>query len=58
MKNMSVVIDSDMVRNFVETTTREAMDLVTPRAMIYVFIFGVLPSLWVIFVKINYKSRT
>lgn len=58
MKNMSVVIDSDMVRNFVETTTREAMDLVTPRAMIYVFIFGVLPSLWVIFVKINYRSRT
>lgn len=57
MKNMSIIIDSDMVRNFMETTTREAFDLVTPRVLLYVFIFGVLPALWVIFVKINYLPK-
>ena len=55
MSNLGIVINSDMMRNFVETNTREAMDLVTWHALIYVLVLGVLPALWVIFTKIEYQ---
>lgn len=55
MSNLGVVINSDMMRNFAETNTREAMDLVTSHAIIYVLILGVLPAIWVILSKIEYS---
>ena len=56
MSNLGIVINSDMMRNFAETNTREAMDLVTTHAIIYVIILGVLPALWVILTKIEYAG--
>ena len=55
MSNLGIVINSDMMRNFVETNTREAMDLVTVHAVIYVLILGVLPASGVILAKIDYQ---
>lgn len=50
-----VYIDSDMVRNAFQTNTREALDLVTFKAFIWVFVLGIIPSVVLVFSKIVYK---
>lgn len=56
MKNLSIVLDSDMVRNMVETNSREALDLVTVRVGLYMFVFALVPAIWINWVKINYDT--
>ena len=56
MFNLGIVIDSDMIRNIFETNTREAGDLVTWVGILWVFIGGIIPSVILVFTKIEYRS--
>lgn len=51
MLKMGIRIDSSMIRNVFETNTREALDLITFSGFLWVFITGVIPSIFV------YKTR-
>lgn len=51
MLKMGIRIDSSMIRNIFETNTREALDLITFSGFLWVFITGVIPSIFV------YKTR-
>lgn len=55
MFNLGVFIDSDMYRNIVETNLREASDLMTFSAVLWVLVTGVLPAVLVCIVKIDYQ---
>lgn len=54
--NLGVIINSEMVRNFMETNVREARDLITLRAVFYVLIVGVVPAVLVWRAKIVFLS--
>lgn len=54
--NLGVVINSDMIRNFVETNVREARDLITLHAVFYVLIVGVIPAVAVWRANIVFSS--
>ena len=56
MFNLGVFIDSDMIRNAFETTTREAMDLMSLSAITWIFITGIIPVALLVFTRIEYKS--
>ncbi|WP_165933155.1 MULTISPECIES: phosphoethanolamine--lipid A transferase [unclassified Rhizobium] len=49
-----VVIDSDMIRNAMETTPAEAQHLITPDLIVHVAIFGILPSMLIGWVKVDH----
>lgn len=53
LQNLGVVFNADMIRNIVETNTREAMDLISLHAIFYTLIVGVIPA--VIVGKTNIK---
>ncbi|MCM1323892.1 MAG: phosphoethanolamine--lipid A transferase [Acetobacter sp.] len=55
MTQLGIIINADMIRNFVETNLREATDLITPRAIFYVCIMGIFPALLTILTHITYK---
>lgn len=55
MLNYGIHIDIFMIRNVFETTWREATDLVTPGWLAFVGVFGLLPSMWLARVKIEYQ---
>ncbi len=54
MVKLGIVINSDMVRNFAETNLREAVELMTPRAVFYVAVTGLIPALLTAFTEITY----
>lgn len=56
MFNLGVFIDSDMIRNAFETTTREAMDLMSFSAILWIVLTGIVPAVLLVFTKIEYKS--
>lgn len=56
MQYLGIVINSDMIANIVETNIREATDLVTSSALLFVFFIGILPAIAIILVKINYDT--
>ena len=56
MYNLGIYIDTDMIRNVFETTTREAFDLITFSGLVWVFITGIIPSLFIVATKIEYQS--
>ncbi len=56
MFNLGVYIDTDMVRNVFETNTREAFDLVTFSGFLWVLLTGIIPSVLIALIKIEYKS--
>lgn len=55
LQNLGIVINSDMIRNFAETTVREASDFMTADIFIYIFIFSVIPAILVWRTEIVYK---
>ncbi len=55
MFKLGIFIDSDMYRNIIETNSREALDLVTPPAVLWVLATGVLPAAVVALGKIEYR---
>ena len=58
-QELGTVFDIDMVRNVAETVKdnnqQEALELFSFPLILHVFLLGVLPSIFVIYVKINYK---
>ncbi|MDR2342405.1 MAG: phosphoethanolamine--lipid A transferase, partial [Campylobacteraceae bacterium] len=51
-----VYIDSDMITNVFETTARETFDLASFPFFAAVFITGVIPSIVILFTKIEYRA--
>lgn len=56
LQNLGIVINSDMIRNFMETNFREATDLITLHALFYVLIVGVIPAILVLRTNIEFLS--
>lgn len=52
---LGVIIDREMIRNAAVTTANEARHLVTPRFLLHMLIFAILPSLFVLWVRIDHK---
>lgn len=50
-----VLLDDSMIRNMVETDTKEVGDLLSVRMVGYVLLLGVLPSLFIYRVRITYR---
>lgn len=55
MFNLGILIDADMIRNALETNTREATDLMTFSAVIWVLLGGIVPSILISLARINYQ---
>jgi lipid A ethanolaminephosphotransferase len=56
MSQFGVVIDSEMIRNVFQTDTNEALELVTPRALLWFGLVGFLPALLLARVRVQYAS--
>jgi lipid A ethanolaminephosphotransferase len=56
MDRFGVVIDSEMIRNAAETTGPEAGHLITPAFLLHIALFGLLPSLLVIWVEVKHRA--
>ena len=56
MNSYGVVIDDQMINNIFETQVAEVNDLLSWKLLFDLIVFGVVPSLLVYFVKIEYKS--
>lgn len=55
MDRFGTIIDVDMIRNAVQTTSSEAGHLLTPAFVLHMAVFGILPSLLVCWVKIEHR---
>lgn len=55
MQTYNVIIDETMIQNTLETNMNESFDLINIKLLAYVFLLGILPSVWVYRVKIHYK---
>lgn len=56
LQNLGIVINPEMIRNFVETTSREAADFITVPFIGYVLILGVLPAIGLCLINIDFSS--
>ena len=54
-QNLGIVINPDMIRNFAETTAREASDFFTLPFVCYVMLLGVLPAICLFWIKVEYS---
>lgn len=53
---LGVVIDRDMIHNAVTTTTAEAKHLITPAFALHLFLYAVLPSLFILAVRLRHGA--
>jgi len=56
MNTYHAIIDDSMIRNTLQTNIHESTDLFTMKLVLYVFLSGILPSLFVYKAKIEYKT--
>lgn len=56
MFQFNIIIDKFMIRNVMETTYREASELLTIRYLLWLLITGVIPAVTVFFLQVNFKS--
>ena len=56
MDSYSVVIDTEMIRNSLQTSFKESADLFSFRLVLYVIFLAILPAYIVYKTRINYKS--
>jgi len=56
MNTYHIIIDDVMIRNIVQTNINESSDLFTMKLVLYVVLLGLVPSILVYKVKIEYKS--
>ncbi|MEN3792355.1 phosphoethanolamine--lipid A transferase [Fulvimarina sp. MAC3] len=50
-----IVVDRGMIQNALETTTAEAGALITPRFLMHMTLFGVLPALLIVWVRVRHR---
>ena len=55
MDRFGVIVDREMIRNGVETNSAEAAHLMTSGLLLYLLLFGLLPSLLVIWVRVRHR---
>ncbi|NTE62632.1 phosphoethanolamine transferase [Agrobacterium fabrum] len=55
MDRYGIVIDSDMIRNAMETTQAEAGNLITPGFLWHMAIYGLVPSILIVAVRIRHR---
>ena len=53
MESLGVVLDEDIIQSVFETHTDEALDMISVGFIAYVLLFGVVPSVLVLFTKIK-----
>tara|TARA_R110002073_G_scaffold328874_2_gene510672 strand:- start:15964 stop:17595 length:1632 start_codon:yes stop_codon:yes gene_type:complete len=51
---LNVYFDTDMIANIFETDYREATELIVRPLLLYIFILGILPSILILWVDIDY----
>ncbi|MBR0555832.1 phosphoethanolamine--lipid A transferase [Ciceribacter sp. L1K23] len=51
-----VIIDLEMIRNAAETTSAEAGNLITPAFLLHMALYGLLPSLLIVWVRIEHHD--
>jgi len=56
MDSYGVVIDSTMIDNLVKTDAAESVDLISFNLGLYLFFLGILPSIYIYKVNIDYQS--
>ena len=56
MDSYSVVIDSEMIRNSLQTNLKESSDLFSFKLILYVIFLAILPTYFIYKTKIEYKS--
>jgi lipid A ethanolaminephosphotransferase len=56
MYSLGIHIDADMIRNAFETNVREALDFVNLSSVVWVFVTGLVPAIFVASTKIKYQS--
>ena len=52
----NIVIDTDMIDNVVRTDRQEAIDLIGIKFFIYIFLLGIIPSVYIYKITINYEN--
>ncbi len=57
MFNLGITIDAAMIQNVLETSTRETMELVTCKAILWVVITGIIPAYLLGITHIDYLPR-
>lgn len=53
--NFGIIFNKDMMVNIFETSTAEATDYINLKLIIWLFFFAFLPSIYIAFVKIEYR---
>lgn len=56
MDRYGVIIDMDMIRNAAETNSAEAGHLITPAFLLHMFLYAVLPSALLLWVKVRHHT--
>ncbi|XPV68049.1 MAG: phosphoethanolamine transferase [Halarcobacter sp.] len=56
MDTYNTIIDSEMIRNVVQTNINESMDLISMKLVLYILLLGVLPSIFIYKTKIEYGT--
>ena len=56
MDSFNIAIDDGMILNVFKTNLSEAADLFTIKILIYIFFLFIIPSIFILKVKIDYKS--
>ena len=57
MNEYSVFIDTDMIRNVFETNVNEAIDLINFKFVLYFVVFGLVPSIFILFQDVVYDKK-
>lgn len=55
MDRFGIIIDSEMIRNAVQTNRAEAGHLITGAFILYMLLFGLLPSLFIVWVEVVHR---
>ena len=56
MNAYHVIIDSDMIRNAIQTDLMESLDLFSLKMVVYLLVLGVIPSLYIYKVELKFDS--
>ncbi|RXJ66291.1 phosphoethanolamine transferase [Halarcobacter ebronensis] len=56
MDSYSIVVDTEMIRNTLQTNLNESMDLFNFKLVLYFLFLGLLPAFFIYKTKINYSS--
>lgn len=56
MDRYGVIVDVEMIRNAAETNSAEASHLITPAFLLHLLIYGVLPSMLLVWIRVRHQD--